>query len=444
MEQRITKNAIIARSGVYEYSRRELEGLGLFPVPKAYDGVDVFKVYRPAAVLMANHQKFSKLPIQREHNAWLTPDNYRDFAIGWTGDSCEMAYDKEKDEVVIKSTVNLLDAEGLIAYDSGITEVSPAYDGHWTWQEGEYNGKKYQIVMDSITKANHLALTVQARGGRDVRIFDSRCTMKEKGSLKKYLSGLWHSAKKKAKGATDSDLGQFRAKVDGLIAERGKLDDAGVKADVEELKGFMTDLPDSDEKGTLERVLEDFGVGLKDQDDATAKQAGDMVADLYEKLEGDAVADVEPAADGAPAADKPAEPKPEDKPAEPPAKDGAPAGGSGADPTTPETPTDKKPEDGAPAAEAPAAEPDGDEPLSAGEVKALRAILAQAGAAGAGDGCGGKTGDAKPDDTKPKDNLAGDGKADDSAGAFKTSVASATAAKGLVEFIDTNFFGRRK
>ena len=426
MKERIAKDVIIARSGIYEYSRGELAGLGLREIPKVYDGIDVFKVYRPASVLMAAHDKFTKLPITREHVAWINPKNYRDHVIGWTGDSSVMIPSDDKNEVVIKSSVNLLDAEGIAAYDSGIREVSPGYSGHFVWKEGTYQDREYQIVMDSVSEVNHLALTVQGRGGPDVKIADSRCDMKLKEKAKKFASGLWHAAKKLAAGVTDSDLGAFRAKVDDLVGNRSTLDDSEIQKRVEELKGFLADLPESEEKGTLERVLEDFGVGLKDQDDATAAQAGKMVADLFEKLDGDAMADVsekeEPAKDGAPEGDKPKE---DPKPAEA-------AGGSGADPTTPKTPEDKKPEDGAPAAEA-HQEPDGDEPLTAEEVKAVRALLSQG--KGAADGC--KVGDSEP--PKPDDKPEGDGTAEDSAGAFKTSIDTTKVGEGLVALLDSRW-----
>jgi hypothetical protein len=249
--------------------------------------------------------------------------------------------------------------------------------------------------------------------------------MNLKEKAKKFASGLWHAAKKLAAGVTDSDLGAFRAKIEDLVGKRSTLDEAGIKSAVDELKGALADLPDSDEKGTLERVLEDFGVGLKDQDDATAAQAGKMVADLFEKLDGDAMADVSgkeepPAQDGAPDPDKP-----KDDPA-------SPAGGSGADPETPKTPTDKKPEDGAPD---PHAEPDGDEPLTADEIKALRALLTKGAAPD------GKVGDSSdPGEGAPSgDQGPDDGKVEDSAGAFKTSVGTTQAGKGLKEFLESKW-----
>lgn len=439
MKDLIVKDVVIAKSGIYEYARRELAGmipLGLVEIPKVYDGIQVFKVYRPASVLAAAQDKFTSLPIIREHSAWLSPQNYRDHTLGWTGDSSTAIMSEDKSEIIIKSSVKLADAEAIAAYDSGIREVSPGYTGHFVWKEGKYQGREYQIVMDSIAEVNHLALTVQGRGGPDVKIADSRCDMNLKEKAKKFASGLWHAAKKLAAGVTDSDLGAFRAKVEDLVGKRSTLDEAGIKSAVDELKGALADLPDSDEKGTLERVLEDFAVGLKEQDDATAAQAGKMVADLFEKLDGDAVADVTekkepPAADGAPDPEKPkGEPKPD-----------TPAGGSGADQTTPKTPTDKKPEDGAPVPPA-HAEPDGDEPLSADEVKALRALLAQG--KGTEDGCGGKVGDsdgtADPEpDKKPEGDQQPEGSVNDSAGAFKTSVGTTKAGEGLQAFLDSKW-----
>ena len=51
------------------------------------------------------------------------------------------------------------------------------------------------------------------------------------------------------------------------------------------------DLPDEDEKAKLDRFLEDFK-SVKEQDEATAKEAAGMVADLFEKLDTEAMKDV--------------------------------------------------------------------------------------------------------------------------------------------------------
>ena len=87
---------------------------------------------------------------------------------------------------------------------------------------------------------------------------------------------------------TDNDMGQFRAKLDELIAGKDGLSDEEVVAKVDELKGFAADLPDSEDKAELDRYLEDFK-SIKGLDEAVAKKAAEMVADLFEKLDTEAM-----------------------------------------------------------------------------------------------------------------------------------------------------------
>lgn len=126
----------------------------------------------------------------------------------------------------------------------------------------------------------------------------------------KLLTGLFRAARKR-RMTTDNDMGQFRAKLDELVAGKDSLQDDEVVAKVDELKGYAADLPESEDKAKLDRFLEDFK-SIKDQDEATAKEAAGMVADLFEKLDTEAMKDV-PAAE--PAAE--AEAAPEAEPTEP-------------------------------------------------------------------------------------------------------------------------------
>lgn len=118
----------------------------------------------------------------------------------------------------------------------------------------------------------------------------------------KLLTGLFRAARKR-KMTTDNDMGMFRSKLDELVAGKDTLQDEEVVAKVDELKGMTADLPDSEDKAKLDRFLEDFKA-VKDQDEATAKEAAGMVADLFEKLDTAAMQDV-PATE--PAAEEPAE-----------------------------------------------------------------------------------------------------------------------------------------
>lgn len=106
----------------------------------------------------------------------------------------------------------------------------------------------------------------------------------------KLLTGLFRFARKRTM-TTDNDLGLFREKLEELVAKKDSLSDEEVVTRVDELKGFTNDLPDDEEKAKLDRFLEDFK-SVKEQDEAAAKEAAAMVADLFEKLDTAAMKDV--------------------------------------------------------------------------------------------------------------------------------------------------------
>ena len=170
--ERLLKNVAIARSGVYLYTRDELPGLGINSIPDKYRNDRLFSVYRPASVLAANADKYARQPLTNKHpNEMLNPDNNSKYIKGWVGD--EVTIENSNDEIIIRSSVNLVDRDVIKAYDSGIREVSPGYVGTFSWKDGATaHGEKYQIVMDDITSVNHLALVPEGRGGSTVRILD--------------------------------------------------------------------------------------------------------------------------------------------------------------------------------------------------------------------------------------------------------------------------------
>jgi len=116
----------------------------------------------------------------------------------------------------------------------------------------------------------------------------------------KLLTGLFRAARKRVM-TTDNDMGMFRTKLDELVASKDSLSDEEVAAKVDELKSFTADLPGDEDKAKLDRFLDDFKA-VKEQDEAAAKEAAGMVADLFEKLDTEAMKDVpEPPAEEAPA-----------------------------------------------------------------------------------------------------------------------------------------------
>lgn len=104
------------------------------------------------------------------------------------------------------------------------------------------------------------------------------------------LTGLFRAARKRTL-TTDNDMGMFRDKLTELVEQKGSLSDEDVVKRVDELKEMTIDLPDDEEKSKLDRFLEDFKT-VKEQDDAAAREAAIMVADLFEKLDTEAMKDV--------------------------------------------------------------------------------------------------------------------------------------------------------
>lgn len=106
----------------------------------------------------------------------------------------------------------------------------------------------------------------------------------------KLLTGLFRRARKRVQ-TTDTDMGAFRDKITELVEKKDSLSDDEINGKVEELKAMSADLPESDDKGKLDRFLEDFK-SVKEQDRAAANEAAKMVADLFEKLDTEAMKDV--------------------------------------------------------------------------------------------------------------------------------------------------------
>lgn len=172
------KNIRIAVSGLYDYALEEIPTLRL-PMPGAgapewVEEKRLYQVYRPAPVLAVACPKFANLPLTHHHpKAPVDGQNFRDIAIGWTGEHPEVDYIAETNEVGIKSTCVLYDDEALSAYENGEVQLSPGYIAVFEWQKGTTpDGKEYDIIMKEITDVNHLALLPNGRGGEYAVVMD--------------------------------------------------------------------------------------------------------------------------------------------------------------------------------------------------------------------------------------------------------------------------------
>lgn len=172
------KNIRIAVSGLYDYALEEIPTLRI-PMPGngAPDWVEekrLYKVYRPAPVLGMACSKFANLPLTHHHpKTPVDGQNFRDIAIGWTGEHPEVDYIADTNEVGIKSTCVLYDDEALQAYENGEVQLSPGYIAEFEWQQGTTpDGQPYDIIMKKITDVNHVALLPAGRGGEYAVVMD--------------------------------------------------------------------------------------------------------------------------------------------------------------------------------------------------------------------------------------------------------------------------------
>ena len=173
------KNIRIAISGIYDYAFEELPSLQLplpgHGAPEWVEKKRVYKVYRPSTVLQAACSKFKLLPLTHHHpKTPVDGSNFRELALGYTGENPFVDYLEDKDEVGIRSTLLIYDDEALNAYDSGEVQLSPGYVAEFEWNKGQTpKGEEYDIVMKKITDVNHLALLPCGRGGNDAVVMDN-------------------------------------------------------------------------------------------------------------------------------------------------------------------------------------------------------------------------------------------------------------------------------
>lgn len=172
------KNIRIAISGIYDYAKDELPTLRIpGPGQGAPDWVDdkrIYKVYRPALVLAAACDKFKMLPLVHNHPPVpVDGQNFRDYAVGYTGENPSVDYLENKTEVGIRNTLMIADDEALRAYENGEVQLSPGYIAEFEWSKGTApNGQEYDIIMKEITDVNHVALLRDGRGGEDAAVLD--------------------------------------------------------------------------------------------------------------------------------------------------------------------------------------------------------------------------------------------------------------------------------
>lgn len=148
----LVANAKIARIGIQEYQNSDGTLRREFRPPEEVANLDSLKT-------------LCDLPISIEHPpVMLDSSNVRQFMVGWNG---AVTYDGG----FVSTKVKLTDREAVkSALDGGRIELSVGYVTKLDWTPGMWQGQKYDAVQRNI-RGNHIALTVKARGGSDLRLY---------------------------------------------------------------------------------------------------------------------------------------------------------------------------------------------------------------------------------------------------------------------------------
>lgn len=152
----------VARPGIQQYLAREL---GLDGDPNR-----VINVYRPPEEVFNAESlaSYNAVDVTDEHPAGLvTADNYRVVSKGVVTGGGEQDGDFVRCDLIVK------DATAIKSIESGKCELSAGYTARYDFTAGVTpDGEPYDAVQREI-RINHVAIVPRARGGRQVRIFDS-------------------------------------------------------------------------------------------------------------------------------------------------------------------------------------------------------------------------------------------------------------------------------
>ena len=268
------KNVILCRSGIQEYTAAEVRRFGLEnpPVQK-----DIYKVYRPASVIIGAADLMKNLPITKEHPPeFVDGDNWQRYAHGYTGSEADVV-SLGSGEVGIKSTLVFSTRDVYNYFLDGNEEVSLGYQSMNAWAENP-EALGYDIVMTGIGVVNHLAITAAGRGGSRVSVIDSLIG----GLAMSFKTGLFHFLK--WKGKTTDSATPFSKVVFDSLEESKNLDGASLEKEVTRVIDSIATLKDGESKTLLMDTVTDCYKAI-DAARENKEKVSAILDSLYKKAE---------------------------------------------------------------------------------------------------------------------------------------------------------------
>ena len=281
------KDVILCRSGIQIYSYAEVVmALGEPPVKK-----DFYKEYRPASVVVKAQDLCKNLPVTKEHpDDWVTPDNWDKLCGGIVGsDVSVVALEGEAEgEIGIKSDLTFYTRK-LYEYYLEHKEVSLGYTckKHYVENPDEVG---YDILLDEITEANHLAITRAGRGGSRVAVIDSII-----GGLRPMRTGIFAYLASKMQKDSKEPFSFGKEVLKAVKDSKGTTEEELAN----EMKGVldsMSVLKDCEAKDTLMNVVKDC-FDNKDKAIANESELTTTLDSMWIDIHGDSLSEIAKAFD---------------------------------------------------------------------------------------------------------------------------------------------------
>ena len=148
--------AFATRSGIFVYKTTDGKSIRVYRSPK--------EVFNPASM-----DSLRNCPVTRQHRGGLvTPDNFKQTAVGYTGDTVEQVGNKLGITVFIADSHAILDVQQKRA-----REISAALVPKWIPEPGQVtiDGKveAYDMLHEDLIY-NHVSLVDEGRAGPEVRL----------------------------------------------------------------------------------------------------------------------------------------------------------------------------------------------------------------------------------------------------------------------------------
>ena len=232
----IVKNNPIAKAGVFEYLKSEIDGTS--------QSDEIIRVYRPFETLLKSKDNFANKPIKWTHE-WVGKDGVP-MADGAIGSNITA----DKDSLMLKADLIIYNPELINAIEKGFVELSPGYTGDISESRGRFNGEDYDAIQE-VSCVNHLAVVEKGRSGRDLRILDKKPNLTKGQAMAK--SKFYDSLTELIKKFKDSDGAEpVEPKVEDSLENKakalleiakGEADDGEKLAKIIELLGVKGEEP---------------------------------------------------------------------------------------------------------------------------------------------------------------------------------------------------------